>query len=80
MDEAQEINEYEIGGRTYPRIRYGDEKRAGGGWHLRANGQTHPCGDCGVQVGQFHIPGCDVEECPKCGGQSISCNCDWDDE
>lgn len=34
-----------------------------------------PCGDCGVQPGQKHHPGCDMEECPKCHGQLISCGC-----
>jgi len=33
------------------------------------------CDDCGVKEGQLHIPGCDMEPCPSCGGQLISCDC-----
>ncbi len=35
------------------------------------------CGDCGIlmEVGNVHHFGCDIERCPKCGGQLISCNC-----
>lgn len=31
------------------------------------------CGDCGVKMGQFHMPGCDLEVCPVCHEQFISC-------
>ena len=33
------------------------------------------CGDCGVQPGGFHHHGCDIEECPRCHGQVLSCDC-----
>jgi hypothetical protein len=34
------------------------------------------CHDCGALVGEKHHEGCDVEECPTCHGQIISCGCD----
>lgn len=33
------------------------------------------CPDCDAAPSALHSPGCDVERCPRCGGQSISCNC-----
>jgi hypothetical protein len=35
-----------------------------------------PCNDCGAEVGEPHVPGCDVARCTICGGQDISCDCE----
>lgn len=33
------------------------------------------CHDCGTPFGEVHHLGCDMEECPKCGGQYFICDC-----
>jgi hypothetical protein len=33
------------------------------------------CGDCDALPGHFHHPECDIEECPRCEGQLLSCGC-----
>ncbi len=33
------------------------------------------CGDCNAGAGQYHHPGCDMEECPVCHGQAMGCDC-----
>jgi hypothetical protein len=38
------------------------------------------CDDCGVQRGRLHLLGCDLEPCPRCGGQAITCECLYDDD
>ena len=52
-----------------------------GGKILDAIKASDDCGDCGCPAGTYHHPGCDMESCPKCGGQLISCGClaDGDD-
>ncbi|MCH9828045.1 MAG: hypothetical protein K0U79_09900 [Gammaproteobacteria bacterium] len=62
-----------IAGTEHERVRYGDEEEDWGAG-------KRPCHDCAVQNGQFHVPGCDVERCPVCGGQAINCDCDYVEE
>jgi hypothetical protein len=33
------------------------------------------CYRCGVAPGELHAPDCEVERCPYCGGQLVSCEC-----
>src|SRR5262245_16401971 len=72
IEAAQQVTYYVIDGQAFPRIRFGDEP---GDW----GADSHPCHDCGVVKGQFHVgPICDIEHCPKCGGQVISCDCNYE--
>lgn len=57
-----------IGGKRHQRIKCGDA-----GDMMAPRGR---CGDCGVARGQYHHVGCDLEACPVCGEQLISCSCD----
>lgn len=66
--EAQLVTAWRLGERDIPRIRYGSESA---NW----NADKVACHDCAVVKGEFHVPGCDVEECPLCDNQLISCGC-----
>ena len=58
--------------KDFVRIRFGKERRFGG------ETATGRCPDCNVKAGHFHHPGCDIEECPRCGQQLLSCSCNAD--
>jgi hypothetical protein len=75
-----------VGCKPWPelqRIPYGSEMRFPEPRPLRAswpNIEAKTCHDCGAGDGELHHPGCDMEECPMCGRQSISCGCRWPGE
>jgi hypothetical protein len=56
-------------GQRYSRYRVG-----------RPIGPAGRCADCGVTRGGHHHLGCDLEDCPRCRRQLISCGCGQDDE
>jgi hypothetical protein len=37
------------------------------------------CGDCGVAPGGLHHRGCDLQRCPRCKRQLITCGCPFDE-
>lgn len=47
----------------------GEYKRLRHGEHADDWGDR--CSDCGVGRGQFHVPRCDLERCPRCSGQAF---------
>jgi hypothetical protein len=58
-----------ISGRAYQPVRHGEE--------VGMAGTRSRCHDCNVVPGSVHHHGCDMEDCPDCGRQSISCGCVW---
>lgn len=66
---AQEITHERINGSLFERVTFGAEREDWG-----AN--DHACHDCRVIKGEYHVPGCDGEECPSCHDQLITCDCE----
>ena len=62
--------------RTYhqPKERQNERYKVGDPRDYSAGRLT--CGDCGKPAGQPHDNGCDMERCPDCGWQPITCGCD----
>jgi hypothetical protein len=64
-----------VGGIPLPVARFGAELR-----HPTPPGWVGRCHDCGVELGGYHHLGCDMTECPRCGGQLLSCGCEFDED
>jgi hypothetical protein len=90
----EQFKTIKIGGKRYPRITFGGElrvlKSADYEYFSKCFGDDElempsPCHDCDVKLGEIHLIGCDVEICPACKRQLISCECEhryhvWDSE
>jgi len=60
------IDKVDIDGHTHQRLPY----------NARFDGiEGQRCHDCSALPGQYHHWGCDMERCPACGYQLISCEC-----
>jgi hypothetical protein len=70
------IDPFIIGTKLYEPLPWGRERRFG---RPRPN---FACPDCATPPGGIHHHGCDVEQCPVCHGQAITCSCgelgEWD--
>jgi hypothetical protein len=81
IEAAQRITTCTINGQLFDRIRYGDDlgmfaRVASWMMFLFHRGRFLPRHDCGVLKDQYHVVQmCDMERCPRCGGQVISCDC-----
>ena len=67
LADAQGMTTIMIAGERHARIVYGKERAP---WVTAV-----PCHDCSARAGMVHIPGCDVEECPRCHGLLNFCAC-----
>lgn len=45
------------------------------GKEMGSVGQQEHCPDCLSPIDAFHHPGCDIEQCPRCDKQAVTCGC-----
>lgn len=76
LTDAQSYPTVSLNGDTFKRIPYGHETF----WNSQFEfGPDTRCHDCACRIGQLHGPGCDSEECPRCGSQFWFCDCNFDE-
>lgn len=68
LEDSQANPTYLIDGKPFARVPYGSENPI-------VRSANPVCRDCAAAPGQFHVPGCCIESCPRCGFQAISCGC-----
>jgi len=82
--EAQEVKTITLTGKRYRRLKYGNEELKYTYGREKADPirrkeweelTKRPCHDCHAVKGQYHCDGCDMERCPRCFTQLLSCGC-----
>ena len=71
LDSAPQPKTFVINGEEYARVAYG---------YGPDDHDSPKCDDCGVARSKFHKLGCDLEPCPRCDGQAITCECFYEDD
>jgi hypothetical protein len=90
FSESQRVKMITLKGKRYRRLKYGEEELKYvnrrdlrfAARHKQWADAELPCHDCHAIKGQYHCDHCDVERCPRCFNQLLSCGCPWgaDDE
>lgn len=70
IEDAQELRGYRMHGEPFDRVLHSVSDPIGK--------QDELCQECGVKIGQFHVPGCQQEDCPRCAGKLVQCSCEID--
>ena len=73
LAEAQQDRTYSIGGAVLERIPFGED-------YAGQETAAPSCRDCAAARGQLHVPIRCLEQCPRCGGQAIGCDCVHDED
>jgi hypothetical protein len=73
LAEAQDDRTYSIDGEVFERIPFGED-------YAGEASDAASCRDCAAARGQLHVPICCLEQCPRCGGQTIGCGCVHDED
>lgn len=66
---AQKHRVYRIRRRLFERIAFGQD-------YAGKETDAASCRDCAAARGQLHVPVCCQEQCPRCGGQVLGCDCE----
>lgn len=69
VDDPSELDDVDPDDMVKP-FRYGEEPRFD---DTEARGE---CPECNARVGEYHHPGCRIEQCPECEEQLQFCECE----
>ena len=86
--ESQEVKMIALKGKRYRRLKYGEEEMKYinrreirfASRDKRWGNADVPCHDCHAIRGQYHCDHCDMERCPRCFNQFLTCGCAQGDD